>query len=97
VARDETDEGCEEKDGANPEAVYELTKKRGVVMTILVNEQIQSSEFRPSDKCALLDHLNDREIYDLILRIPFPYTDADNKIPRQVHDAVKEAPGGVFV
>jgi hypothetical protein len=31
-------------------------------MTILVNEQMHLSEFRPSDKCAFLDHLNDRAI-----------------------------------
>jgi ribosomal-protein-alanine N-acetyltransferase len=45
-------------------------------MKIAVNEQIHLSEFRPSDKPALLEHLNDREIYDRTLRILFPYTDA---------------------
>lgn len=46
-------------------------------MRIAVNEQIHLSEFRPSDKPALIECLNDRDIYDLTLRIPFPYTDAD--------------------
>lgn len=46
-------------------------------MKIAVNEQIQLSEFRPSDKSALIDHLNDRDIYDRTLRIPFPYTEKD--------------------
>lgn len=55
MEKDEADEGCEEKDGANPEAVYELTRTRGVVMTILVSEKIRLDEFRPSDKCALID------------------------------------------
>ena len=45
-------------------------------MEIAVNNQIHLSEFRPSDKPALLESLNDREIYDRTLRIPFPYTDA---------------------
>lgn len=46
-------------------------------MTILVNQQIHLSEFRLSDKFALLEHLQERDIYDRTLRIPFPYTDAD--------------------
>jgi len=45
-------------------------------MKIIVNERIHLSEFRPSDKCALTQLLNDRDIYDRTLRIPFPYTDA---------------------
>ncbi len=45
-------------------------------MKIIVNEQVHLSEFRLSDKHALILHLNDREIYDLTLRIPFPYTEA---------------------
>ena len=46
-------------------------------MKILVNSQIYLSEFRPSDKSALIENLNDRDIYDRTFRIPFPYTDAD--------------------
>ena len=46
-------------------------------MKIVVNNQIHLSEFCSSDKAALVKHLNDRDIYDLTLRIPFPYTDAD--------------------
>jgi [ribosomal protein S5]-alanine N-acetyltransferase len=46
-------------------------------MEIAVNNQIALSEFRPSDKPALLEYLNDRDIYDRTLRIPFPYTEAD--------------------
>ena len=45
-------------------------------MTIVVNDQIHLSEFRSSDKPALVQHLNDRDIYARTLRIPFPYTDA---------------------
>ena len=45
-------------------------------MTIVVNDQVHLSEFRSSDKPALVQHLNDRDIYDRTLRIPFPYTDA---------------------
>jgi ribosomal-protein-alanine N-acetyltransferase len=46
-------------------------------MKILVNNQIHLSEFRPSDKPALIELLNDRDIYERTFRIPFPYTDAD--------------------
>jgi RimJ/RimL family protein N-acetyltransferase len=46
-------------------------------MEIPANDQIHLSEFRPSDKDALIEHLNEREIYDRTLRIPFPYTGAD--------------------
>jgi RimJ/RimL family protein N-acetyltransferase len=45
-------------------------------MRIVVNDQVHLSEFRSSDKPALIQHLNDRDIYDRTLRIPFPYTDA---------------------
>lgn len=46
-------------------------------MKIVVNEQITLSEFRSSDRPALIQHLNDRDIYDRTLRIPFPYTEKD--------------------
>ena len=45
-------------------------------MKIVVNDQVCLSEFRSSDKPALLQHLNDPDIYHRTLRIPFPYTDA---------------------
>jgi [ribosomal protein S5]-alanine N-acetyltransferase len=46
-------------------------------MRIIVNDQVHLSEFRSSDKPALIDHLNDQDIYERTLRIPFPYTEAD--------------------
>jgi RimJ/RimL family protein N-acetyltransferase len=46
-------------------------------MKIVVNDEVHLSEFRSSDKDALIAHLNDRDIYDRTLRIPFPYTQAD--------------------
>ena len=33
-------------------------------MKIVVNDQVHLSEIRPSDKCAAVEHLNDRDIYD---------------------------------
>jgi RimJ/RimL family protein N-acetyltransferase len=45
-------------------------------MKIIVNDQVHLSEFTSSDKPALIQYLNDRDIYDRTLRIPFPYTDA---------------------
>jgi [ribosomal protein S5]-alanine N-acetyltransferase len=46
-------------------------------MRIVANDQVHLSEFRPSDKPALIKHLNDRDIYDRTLRIPFPYTETE--------------------
>ncbi|HEX5272805.1 MAG TPA: GNAT family N-acetyltransferase [Gemmataceae bacterium] len=45
-------------------------------MSIVVSDQVHLSEVRASDKEALIAHLNDRDIYDRTLRIPFPYTGA---------------------
>jgi RimJ/RimL family protein N-acetyltransferase len=45
-------------------------------MKIVVNDHVHLSEFRSPDKSALFQHLNDRDMYDRTLRIPFPYTDA---------------------
>jgi ribosomal-protein-alanine N-acetyltransferase len=46
-------------------------------MKIVVTDQVHLSEFHSSDKNALVEHLNDRDIHDRMLRIPFPYTQAD--------------------
>ena len=46
-------------------------------MKIVVNNQVHLSEFRSSDKPALVANLNDRDIYERTLRLPFPYTDAN--------------------
>jgi [ribosomal protein S5]-alanine N-acetyltransferase len=48
----------------------------GAAMKIVVNDQVHLSKFRSSDKPALVQNLNDRDIYERTLRIPFPYTDA---------------------
>jgi RimJ/RimL family protein N-acetyltransferase len=42
---------------------------------IVVNDQVHLSEFCAADKPALIEYLNDRDIYDRTLRIPFPYTE----------------------
>ena len=44
-------------------------------MKIVVNDQIHLSEIRASDKAACVEHLQEKEIYDRTLRIPYPYTD----------------------
>ena len=38
---------------------------------------VSLSELRPADALALVKHLNDRDIYENTLRIPFPYSDDD--------------------
>jgi len=45
-------------------------------MRLVVNDQVHLSEVRASDKGALVAHLNDPDIYERTLRIPFPYTEA---------------------
>jgi [ribosomal protein S5]-alanine N-acetyltransferase len=45
-------------------------------MTIRISEQIHLSKLLPSDQAACIQHMKDREIYDLTLRIPYPYTEA---------------------
>jgi RimJ/RimL family protein N-acetyltransferase len=46
-------------------------------MKLIVNDRIQLSDIRPSDKSALIEQLNDKDIYDRTLRIPHPYTESD--------------------
>jgi [ribosomal protein S5]-alanine N-acetyltransferase len=42
-----------------------------------VTAHISLSEIRSSDKPALVEQLNDKEIYERTLRIPYPYTDTN--------------------
>ena len=44
---------------------------------IVVTPQIYLTAIEPADRSALVELLNDREIYDQTLRIPYPYTDED--------------------
>jgi RimJ/RimL family protein N-acetyltransferase/predicted N-acetyltransferase YhbS len=46
-------------------------------LNIIVNDHVHLSAPRRSDKAALLACLNEKEIYERTLRIPFPYTEAD--------------------
>jgi RimJ/RimL family protein N-acetyltransferase len=46
-------------------------------MKISVTERIHLSEILPSDQAACVEHFKAKEIYDLTLRIPYPYTEAD--------------------
>lgn len=46
-------------------------------MKLDINDQVHLSEICPSDKDALVTHLNDRDIYERTLRIPFPYSEKD--------------------
>lgn len=74
-------------------------------LRIEVNDNIHLSALRPSDKPALVEYLNDKEIYENTLRIPFPYTEADaesflesstateNKQGHPLHFAVRDSSG----
>jgi RimJ/RimL family protein N-acetyltransferase len=42
-----------------------------------VNEQLRLTPLRPTDEAALVLHLQERQIYQQTLRVPFPYTEAD--------------------
>jgi ribosomal-protein-alanine N-acetyltransferase len=46
------------------------------VINLIVNDRIHLTEIRPSDKAACVKYLNDKEIHDLTLRLPHPYTEA---------------------
>ena len=46
-------------------------------MKISVSDRIHLSELQPSDQAACLEHMKAKEIYDLTLRLPYPYTEAD--------------------
>ena len=46
-------------------------------MKISITERINLSELLPSDQAACIEHMKAKEIYDLTLRIPYPYTEAD--------------------
>ncbi len=42
---------------------------------IQINNEIELTEVRETDKAALVQHLNDKTIFDNTLMIPFPYTE----------------------
>lgn len=46
------------------------------VINVIVSDRIHLTEFRSTDKAACVKHLNDKEIHDLTLRLPHPYTEA---------------------
>src|SRR5262245_21164402 len=46
-------------------------------MKLIVNDLIQLTEIRTSDRSSLVEHLAEKEIYDRTLRIPYPYTEAE--------------------
>jgi RimJ/RimL family protein N-acetyltransferase len=46
-------------------------------MKMIISRQIHLSELQPSDQAACVEHMKEKEIYDLTLRIPYPYTEAD--------------------
>lgn len=46
-------------------------------MNLKIDERLTLSEFLSTDKARLVEHLNDRDIYDRTLRVPQPYTEED--------------------
>lgn len=48
-------------------------------MTIEVNEHVRLTEFSSEDIPTLVELLQEKEIYERTLRIPFPYTEADGR------------------
>src|SRR2546421_8816153 len=89
-------------------SVKSLSCPPGDAMTIVVNDKVHLSEVRPSDKEALIQHLNDRDIYERTLRIPFPYTGASadewlallaettQQQGRAVHWAIRQSDGALI-
>jgi RimJ/RimL family protein N-acetyltransferase len=62
-------------------------------LRIAINDRFCLTEIRPTDIRALVEHLNDREIYDRTLRIPNPYTEADGESFLAVVQAANEQYG----
>ena len=52
-------------------------KNETTKIPIAVSENISLTEIRSDDKAAFVKYLNDKEIYDSTLRIPFPYSEQD--------------------
>lgn len=50
-------------------------------MKLPINDSYFISDIAPSDKPAFLEHLQEKQIYDQTLAIPFPYTEADAVLP----------------
>jgi [ribosomal protein S5]-alanine N-acetyltransferase len=46
-----------------------------MTQTIKINERIELTEMRETDKAALVQHLNDITIFENTLMIPYPYTE----------------------
>lgn len=46
-------------------------------MNLQINDSYFISDIAPSDKPAYLEYLQEKQIYDQTLAIPYPYTDAD--------------------
>jgi hypothetical protein len=68
-----------------------VTRDKGAAVNVFINGHFLLSEFRSSDKDLLVVHLNDRDIYDRTLRIPFP--DAEPQPSSQPCDSILKAPG----
>lgn len=60
-----------------PDAKAVSPGRNAMQTRIVANEDVHLSPVRPSDKAALVEWLNEKEIFDGTLRIPFPYTERD--------------------
>jgi ribosomal-protein-alanine N-acetyltransferase len=75
---------------------------------IPISETLFLTEIGAGDKAAFVEHLNDPEIYERTLRIPFPYTETDadkflevaraaaEQYGQPVHFAVRQSEGAVI-
>ncbi len=77
-------------------------------MILDLGQGIRLTEFRDSDRDALVEHLSNREIYRRTLRLPFPYTASDaekwftivaeakKQFGQPVHWAIRKGSHGVI-
>ena len=54
-----------------------VTRTMGHQITISVGPALQLTELRAEDRATCVALLDDRQIFERTLRIPFPYTPAD--------------------
>jgi RimJ/RimL family protein N-acetyltransferase len=60
-------------------------------MFIVVQDELYLTEVRETDRAALLEHLQAREIHDQTLTVPYPYTEADaDRFLKIVHETEQQ-------
>ena len=60
-----------------------------MTQTITINDKIELTEIRETDRLQFVKYLNNKEHYDYTLMIPSPYSEAEKKHGRVVNFAIR--------